>query len=182
VKSLRKHLIGVVLVLGSGTLLAQTPDQPGPADKTAPSTATLQIPADQMIKELPALVETSQTDAQIVLVLQIKARKEKDVIKLNCINDKLLQIRALRNALERSRSSFEGASGRLDEQQEAFTSISSHVSEIRVLREQAQVCAGEGELRTDSVGDWQGPDLPDDPGKDLFPDGVEQPGYASPYN
>jgi hypothetical protein len=135
-----------------------------------------------MVREMPGLVESSLTDAQIVLVLQVKARKEKDVIKLNCINDKLLQIRALRNAIDRSRSSFEGASGRLVEQQEAFTDISGHVSDIRVLREQAQVCAGEGELRTDSVGDWQGPDLPDDPSKDLFPDGVEQPGYASPYN
>jgi hypothetical protein len=177
VKSLRKQIIACALVIGSGTLLAQPTESP--SDR--PTAAAIQLSEEDMIRDLPGMISRVDEDVQIVQGLQIRARREKDVIKLNCINDKLLQIRALRNALDKDRAAFEGAAV-LDEQRDLFTAISGHASEIRALREQAQVCAGEAELQTDSRADWQGPDIPDDPSVDLFPDGIEQPGYASPFN
>jgi hypothetical protein len=183
VKSLRKQIIGLALILGSSTLLAQPTPDPAPVEKKSPAGASiLRLSVEEMNGRLPALIIKADEDVKIVLVLQLKARKEKDVIKLTCINDKLLQIRALRNTMDREKSAFDGAAASIETQQEVFTDLSTHSADIHVLREQAQVCAGEGELKTDSSGEWTGPDIPDDPGRDIFPDGVEEPGYASPYN
>lgn len=116
-------------------------------------------------------------DTTRVIELQLRARKDKDVVRLTCINDKLLQIKALRNIFETLRGTFE-TSG----QREDYDQIITTTTSVRQLREQAQLCAGEAQFISDTKSGFTAPPIPDDPNQDLFPQGPEQPGYASPYN
>jgi hypothetical protein len=184
VKSLRKKGFGAaVLVIATGTLLAQ----PAPAPQSPEGTEAAEDPRiarmtpAEMQQELPKLLAQSDKDHKIVLVLQVKARKDKDIVKLTCINDKLIQIKALLNIIDSAKSAFAGATEPA-EQTSRYADVSTNVVGVRILREQAQVCAGEIEFRSDTRSDWSGPDIPDDPSKDLFEGGIEPPGYASPFN
>lgn len=156
----------VVLMLAGGTLLAQpsTPTPPG-----APE------PVD--VANVKLVAREVQKDTQTVIMLQRQARKDKDVVRLTCINDKLLQIKALRNVFDQIRAAVEA-----QEKSEDYGQLLSTASNVRQLREQAQVCAGEAQYVSDMQTGYTSPDIPDDPSKDLFPNGPEQPGYASPYN
>jgi hypothetical protein len=205
VKLLRNNAVFVVLVLAAAPLYGQpspTPDTPPdttgdgttgdgtttPTDGTDPNaaitgsiTVTLSIP--EMTSRIGELDAQTEEDARHVLRLQIQARKEKDVIKLNCINDKLLQIKALRNIIEGAKTDFEIAvSGNsADEQQYQFTRITLSSENVRQLREEANACAGEiPDHIGETIVEWEGPDLPDEP--DGVEGELEPPGYASPFN
>lgn len=155
-------------MLAGGTLLAQ-PNNPSPqAAQDDPS--EMRVGVQNADKEI-------QKDTRTVIALQLQARKDKDVVRLTCINDKLLQIKALRNIFDQQRTSFEAA-----EKPEEYGQIVGSAASVRQLREQAQVCAGETQFVSDMQTGYTSPDIPDDPSKDLFPSGPEQPGYASPYN
>lgn len=179
VKSFMKKSIVIMATFVTGTLLAQpapNPPAPTPASDDAQPEGP-QLTTEQMTIRANELARESENDHRLVVGLQIKARREKDVIKLTCINEKLLQIKALRNMIESVLGVFITAPAR-----DSFDQLSSHASEVRVLREAAQACAGEIELFTDSANNYTAPDIPDDPTDPLFPGGVEPPGYASPYN
>ncbi|MGE0550279.1 MAG: hypothetical protein AB7R00_24655 [Kofleriaceae bacterium] len=174
----------MIFTLATGTLLAQpAPSTPPPADSSdAGSDPAVTLTVAEMTEQAGSLVEQAARDNDTVVALQLKARKEKDVIKLNCINDKLLQIKAHANMLERAKSAFDGLSTNEAEQRVQFGEVQTNAGAIRILREQALICAGELDLKSDTQSSWSGPDIPDDPSKELFPDEIEQPGYASPFS
>jgi hypothetical protein len=187
-KSLRNNAVLLILVIAS-PLLAQ----PAPTDPAAPdpapvgdavieATLKVKLTVPEMQAKIAELDKKSEEDQRHVVRLQIVARKDKDVIRLNCINDKLLQIKALRNLIEAAKDDFEGAvaSASADEQQHQFTKVTISSENVRV---EANACAGEiVSYVGKTIVDWTGPDIPDDPSDDLFADGIEPPGYASPYN
>jgi hypothetical protein len=181
VKSLAKKSVGTVVLLITTTLLAQpAPQSPVPTAVPADVSGANQMTPAEMVPRVQTVVAESLENHRRVTLLQIQARKQKDVIKLNCIHEKLLQIKALRNILDSLTGEFESASD--TGKYTSYDRIIDNTNQIRKLREEAQLCAGEIELYTESKGDFSGPDIPDDPGKDLFPGDVEPPGYASPYN
>ncbi len=103
------------------------------------------------------------------------------MIRLTCINDKLIQAKALRNVFDDARAGYEAASSDADKAAKSDNAKEAWQG-IKSLREQAQACAGEVQFESDSKSGWNGPDVPDDPNQDLFPDDLEPPGYASPYD
>jgi hypothetical protein len=171
-KSMIKRMGGLVLLLTAGTLFAQ------PA--TAPTPVPTQTVEDMTV-QLKAFTKEIAEAYQLVQQLQLQARKDKDVIRLNCINDKLIQMKAVRNIFDEAKDRFESAQSgteqtiRFDETRDSWT-------KIRVLREQAQLCVGEVQFQSESKGGWDAPDVPDDPSKNPFPETPEDPGYASPFN
>jgi hypothetical protein len=200
VKSLRKNVVLLVLLVGTSVVAQPSPSPDTPPDTTGDGAGTdgagtdagaaisgqvtVKLSSAEMTAQITTLDAQTEDDARHVVRLQIQARKEKDVIKLNCINDKLLQIKALRNIIEGAKTDFEisTSSNNADEQHYQFTRITLSAENIRALREEANACAGEipdviGETK---VG-WDGPDLPDDP-TDPFGTDIEVPVYASPYN
>lgn len=167
-RSFINRAVVVALMLAGGTLLAQ-PNNPSP-QVTPDDPSEMRVGVQNADKEI-------QKDTRTVITLQLQARKDKDVVRLTCINDKLLQIKALRNIFDQQRTSFEAA-----EKQSEYGAIVSTASGVRQLREQAQICAGEAQFVSDTQTGYTSPDVPDDPSKDLFPNGPENPGYASPFN
>lgn len=127
------------------------------------------------------LQEQARNDARHVQHLQQIARREKDVIKLNCVNDKLVQIKPHLNLGDAATSELMGAT--------EYTKVAAYqnavlaAENVRRLREEADQCIGEPvTVGSESSNSWTGPHAPDDPTRGWPGGGLEPPVYASPYN
>lgn len=151
----------------------------GSAMTTGATTMTLSL-ADLQTR-VHQLHEQTRADARHIQHLQQIARKEKDIIKLNCVNDKLVQVKPQMNIADAGESELEGA--RDAERMAIFDTISQAVENVRRLREEADQCIGEPiQTGGESSNSFTGPQAPDDPTKGFGGTEIEPPGYASPYN
>ncbi|HWU90262.1 MAG TPA: hypothetical protein VN253_23520 [Kofleriaceae bacterium] len=143
------------------------------------------LSVEDMQVQLAAASGKTKADARHVMHLRELARKQKDVIKLTCVNDKLIQLKAQQNIfgaleLQLQAALADGQGDRFG----LFTQVTIGAESIRKLREEADACLGEGDLSpSESDVDVASPDIIDDPTKagDVFQPGVEPPGYASPF-
>lgn len=182
----------LALAIGTGTLSAQPADDAGDTKDAAAkeSEATkrkisTQLSVEDMQVQLTSTAEKVKNEARHVMHLRELARKQKDVIKLTCVNDKLIQLKAQQNIFGAVQVQLQAAltDGQGD-RVELFTQVTVGAENVRKLREEADACLGEGDLSpSESAVDVTSPDIPDDPTKsgDIFDPGVEPPGYASPY-
>jgi len=166
---------------------APSSNQPSEAtpDVSVPMEKESQISPSEMERTAREAAEKADQDGKRVEELKVEARKQKDVIKLNCINDKLLQIKQLLNILEdgMSKLSLAIAEGDDGERYHRYTVIKISGEKITGLRDEAEACVGEeiSYLGPLSV-DVDQPDVPDDPtDDDPWGDPVDPPGYASPF-
>lgn len=186
----------LTLALASGSLLAQPADplakEKDSADKDGKDKKDKKkekpassLSVEEMQTQLASASSKIKLDVRHVMHLRELARKQKDVIKLTCVNDKLIQLKAQQNiygAVEVQLQAVltEGQGDRF----ELFTQVSVGADNIRKLREEADACLGEGDLAPSETDvDVSSPDIVDDPTKagDIFQPGVEPPGYASPF-
>jgi hypothetical protein len=145
------------------------------------SAAAVALPAIEIQTRVQAFREQTRADARHIQHLQNIARKEKDVIKLNCVNDKLVQVKPELNIIDNGVSELESATDA--NRMTVFEGIAAAAENIRHLREEADQCIGEPvQTGGDSSNSFTGPDMPDDPTKGFSGPELEPPGYASPYN
>jgi hypothetical protein len=177
----------VAAAIASSATWAQSPI-PG-ADPSAKLAKPVKLTLPEMIARAGTIQLQIKGDMRHVLHLQAKARQEKDVIKLNCINDKLVQLKAQVNIFDAANASFSGgveSASTLEEKQTLFAEVTSAGEAIKSLRVEADVCVGEPELfKQESSSEVKRPDIIDDPGAtDPFHPGgpFEAPAYASPFN
>jgi hypothetical protein len=160
-----------------GSTPGVTTNQTDPATASAASALS---PADLQAR-VHLLHDQTRTDARHVQYLQQIARKEKDVIKLNCVNDKLVQVKPQLNIFDAGESELEGS--RDADRMTIFDGISQAVENIRRLREEADQCIGEPlQAGGESSNGFTGPQAPDDPTKGFGGGEIEPPVYASPFN
>jgi hypothetical protein len=134
-----------------------------------------------MQARVAVLHEQVRADLRRIQHLQALARKEKDVIKLNCVNDKLVQVKPYMNMADAGEAELPSASE--SSRASVFEGIQQAVENVRLLREEADQCIGEPvQTGGDSSNSFTGPDAPDDPTKGFNGPPIEAPGYASPYN
>jgi hypothetical protein len=172
----------VLLLLVAGQLYAQ-PVAPEPA---APATAPTAVTT---ATEIRAQVEKAdiqvKADQQTVLYLQAVARKEKDVIKLSCVNDKMVLLKAQANLFDQSRAELTAVM-ETDARDGVFRSVVDTAERIRKIREEAEGCIGQPELGNEFASDFTAPAIPDDPTTGVPFDNndsvIEPPAYASPFN
>jgi hypothetical protein len=185
VKPLRKKLsLFGVLVLATNTLAQPAPAPTPPSTDPAPAVGTPdpqrpQLSVVEMTAQVDVLIKQARDDQKAVEGYQAKANKEKDVVKRNCVNDKALVIKAQLNVIDKNKTDFDATAD--VEKVKPFGLISDAANDVRINREQAALCAGVTDFMDGPDGSYTGPDIPDDPNQDLFPGGVEDPGYASPY-
>jgi hypothetical protein len=151
-----------------------------PKDSAAVGAASALSPADLQAR-VHLLHDQTRADARHVQYLQQIARKEKDVIKLNCVNDKLVQIKPQMNLGDAAESQMDGANdaARIT----AFETMAQSAENVRRLREEADQCIGEPITQgSESSNSFTGPKAPDDPTKGFGNNPIEPPGYASPFN
>ena len=153
---------------------------PNPAAAPEPGAASSMSPADLQAR-VHLLHDQIRADARHVQYLQQIARKEKDVIKLNCVNDKLVQIKPQMNLGDAAESQLDGSNdaARIS----AFDTVAASADSVRRLREEADQCIGEPIIQgSESSNSFTGPQAPDDPTKGFGGNPIEPPGYASPFN
>ena len=134
-----------------------------------------------MQARVAVLHEQVRADLRRIQHLQALARKEKDVIKLNCVNDKLVQVKPYMNMADAGEAELSSAGESI--RMSVFEGIQQAVENVRLLREEADQCIGEPvQTGGDSSNSFTGPNAPDDPTKGFSGPPIEAPGYASPYN
>jgi hypothetical protein len=174
-------------VIASSATYAQSPI-PGADTSSKPAkTVNVKLSLPEMVARAATVEVQIKGDMRHVLHLQAKARQEKDVIKLNCINDKLVQLKAHVNIFDSAhgllKASLE-AEGSADDKQATFGEVTSTGEQVKILRAEADICVGEPELyRQETNSEVNRPQILDDPaGKDPFGGSpFEAPGYASPF-
>src|SRR5262245_42944021 len=121
-----------------------------------------------------------------IQVLQEQAKREKDIIRLNCVTDKVVQVRVNISIAEQSMAALQEAVTRADEGERIheFTRLTIVNQQVLVLGAEAENCIGEdlsfvGATRVDVDVDPNiptfDPTQPPAPGID-----IERPGEASP--
>jgi hypothetical protein len=122
-----------------------------------------------------------------VQTLQGKAQKDKDMVKLNCVNDKLTQLKGHMTVTDQSMASLTADIARGDDtaRQHEFTRITILYQKVATLGTEAEQCIGEdvsyvGATRVDVEIDPSIP--PYDPTQpDLPVPVVQRPPEASPF-
>ncbi len=157
------------LSIGSGLSLAQQPDtppgdpagQPGagtpaagdgakqvgdtPDDQAQPMTKRAEIPASEMSANADGYLVKMREILRRVVQLQGIVRKQKDVIKLNCVNNKLLQIKQLLNIGESNKTNLDEAIARDDEsgRYDFYSNITIANDQVQALGAEAEQCVGQ---------------------------------------
>ena len=184
-------------VLLTTTFVASTVFAQGPAPAPiAPPSAG--APADVSVKQRPTLtpeemVNQSREYAKSmnevlkrIQTLQDQAKREKDIIRLNCVTDKVVQVRVNISIAEQSIAALQEAVTRADEGERTheFTRLTIVNQKVQVLGAEAENCIGEdlsfvGATRVDVEIDpnipTYDPTQPPAPGID-----IDRPGEASP--
>lgn len=182
-------LLAVIAAIGAGGSLLHAQeggDDAAPADALVPMEKQAQLTPAEMREGVKKMRESATLSLQKVEALKAEALKQKDVIKLNCINDKLVQLKELLEIAETSSIELEAAIAEGDdaERYHRYSIITISGEKIDGLEDEAQACVGE---EIDYLGpldiDVDAPGIPDDPTVDDPFDGdtIEPPGYASPF-
>ena len=191
--SRRVGLIWLSLLIGP-VALAQ-PESPG-RQKPAPGTLPPAM-VDISVPQRPTLSGQDmikqgrlyRADMDKIIVEQQamveQARKQKDVIRLNCVMDKLVQVKVNMNIADQALQKLQEAVARRDEgaSLHEYTRITIVNQKVQVLQNEGQTCVG---AELNYIGatrvEVEAPELPEgvtDPS--LEPPPLERPPYASPY-
>lgn len=193
-------LTAVVAIISAAGLLSAQPDSEnagdkadGAADSTVPMEKQAKLSPKKMRDTSEELIGAMKQMLERVIAVQQVARKQKDVIRLNCVNDRLLQVKKLLNIAESSRNDLVEAIAADNERERyhQFSKVRISHERVSVLRDEAEACVGEELVFIGPTEvEVEKPEHPDDPTRNdpfvltsegVYDDGIERPGYASPY-
>ena len=160
------------------------PSAGGPADVSVKQRPTLT--PEEMVNQSRDYAKSMNEVLKRIQVLQDQAKREKDIIRLNCVTDKVVQVRVNISIAEQSIASLQEAVTRNDEGERVheFTRLTIVNQKVQVLGAEAENCIGEdlsfvGATKVDVEIDpnipQYDPTQPPTPGID-----IERPGEASP--
>jgi len=184
---LLSSLIGPVALAQPGSPGAQgpAPGNPPPAavDISVPQRSSLSGP--DMLKqgsEYRANMDKVLADLQ---AMAEQARKQKDVIRLNCVMDKIVQVKVNMNIADEAMRKLQESAARQDEgaNLHEYTRLTIVNQKVQVLQNEGQTCVG---VELNYIGatrvEVDAPELP--PGAtepNLQPPPLERPPYASNF-
>lgn len=183
--------LSLLVLICSAVAFAQTPEAPAPAP-AAPRNATeavdsaANVPdAEKVRRSAEALVRMRDVLKDVLGKLE-EARNTKDVVKLNCVNEKLTQIKGLLRISEQADVAMQEAIAKGEKQaaNHEYTKVMIARQKVDQLRAEAEECIGQLAFRTDEnmVVEVEEPEgLPSDPtNPDPLPPLTTQPPPASP--
>jgi hypothetical protein len=162
--------------LGIGTLFAQPASNPPDLDPA-------QAEGERLVNDMAGI----HTE---MLRLQAAAHEAKDVVKLNCVNEKLIAVKALINIGEDQRDELAGATSSGDQSaQSILVRLQGTHGEVVAERDAARACVHENVgTMGQAVVTVQRPVVPDDPTDDRGPFNpttasfdIERPAFATPW-
>ena len=184
-------------LLGTGYLAAQPGDgkpAPKPAedlpDVTVAGETSAKLSPREMLEEADELTDEMEGYHKRVLELQKSARQAKDVIKLNCVNEKLLAVKQLMNIADSAETDLTEAIAGDDRDAEVaeYGQVVLAHERATTMRDEAEGCIGEEIIFVGPTAvTVEGPDIPDaptddpeDPFSSVDVD-FERSAYASPW-
>lgn len=125
---------------GAGVAPSMTP--PAAVDISVPHKSSLS--ATDMLKqgrEYRGAMDKVVVDLQAMVE---QARKQKDVIRLNCVMDKLMQVKVNMNMADEALQKLQEAAGRQDDaaSHHEYTRITIVNQKVQVLQNEGQTCVG----------------------------------------
>jgi len=187
-KSFRKFVIGALLVGATGTILYAAPGDSTDDDGgtvTAPAGKQANLSPEEMRIAGQEMSKSIHSMLRHVTQLREKAIKEKDIIKLNCINDKLMPMKAQVNLADAKSRQLDDAVQSDDEagRYNAYSDLTTSHEKVRNLRDEADACVGEPLTFTgETQVDWTGPENPLEPTENPWDPGLEPPSYRTPWS
>jgi len=147
------------MFLGS-TVFAQgsaPPATPAPIAPPSAGESPAGAPVDISVKQRPTLTAEEMGNQakeyfksmgdvlKRIQTLQDQSKREKDIIRLNCVTDKLVQVRVNMNIAEQSMASLQEAMTHADEgaRTHEFTRLTIVNQKVLVLGAEAENCIGE---------------------------------------
>ena len=188
------RLIGFATLLTTGVAAAQVAPVTTPVVATPPAAQSdpqRAVGADVVVSDhdKPAAasksIERQKEILKRMLALLEEARNAKDVVKLNCVNEKLTQVKGLVRISEQSEIAMQEAISQKDEEvaNHEFTKISLAGQRSEQLRADTESCVGELAIYSgDTVVVVEGDHGGTDPTKITAPDlNITRPPPASPF-
>lgn len=139
--------ISVALVAGLAN--AQGPAAPAPAAPEA--TDASRVPDPVKVQQSGEAVTRMRAQLKDVLAKLEEARNSKDVVKLNCVNEKLTQIKGLLRISEQSDIQLQEAVARKETgtAEHEYMKVSIARTKVDQLRAETEDCIGQLAFRTD---------------------------------
>jgi len=177
-------IASTVFAQGSAPAPLAPPSAGAPADVSVKQRPTLT--PEEMVNQSRDYAKSMNEVLKRIQVLQDQAKRDKDIIRLNCVTDKVVQVRVNISIAEQSIASLQEAVTRNDEGERVheFTRLTIVNQKVQVLGAEAENCIGEdlsfvGATKVDVEIDpnipQYDPTQPPAPGID-----IERPGEASP--
>jgi hypothetical protein len=137
--------LGLALVLGATTVLAQPAPETGGADAEVGFRKGSQLTSQEQLSQAETYITKMKSLLRSMERLADQARKDKDIIKLNCVNDKIIQAKGNLNLAEQSRDALKVASARGDDgtRNHEFAKLTITYQKVVVLGQEAEACIGE---------------------------------------
>jgi hypothetical protein len=134
----------LALLIGSGALAANDTKSEG-ASADIPFTKQANMTPQETLAQSKEYVSKMQDTLRRITELQEVAKKQKDIIKLNCVNDKLLQTKGHIAVNDQAMSSLNEAIARNDapSRQHEFSRVTILYQKVLVLGTEAENCIGE---------------------------------------
>ncbi|MEM9488609.1 MAG: hypothetical protein AAGC55_05665 [Myxococcota bacterium] len=166
-------------------------DPPAGTDRevTVPMEKYADLPPRAMLEQSESLIGEMKGMLDRVIAIQQVARKQKDVIRLNCVNDRLIQVKKLLNIAESARNNLVEAiaAENKNERFHQFSKVTISHENVSVLRDEAEACVGEELIFLGPTAvEVDRPVIIDDPTKENPFDydpavGMERPAFATPF-
>ncbi len=177
--------IAVVLAM-LGTVTAIHADSGAPAVTPPPDAKSNGLTNAEMQATAARLSSQMKADLEQVTQMKEVARKQKDVIKLNCVNDRLIQIKAQLNIADATNLQLQASLSRnADDRQSLYASLSSTAESVKNLRGESDSCIGAPDLMKQEASGTtvDRPFIPDDPTTTpTLGEEYEPPAYGSPFD
>ena len=177
-------MASTVFAQGSAPTPISPPSAGTPVDLSVKQRPTLT--GDEMITQSKDYFRGMGEVLKRVQTLQDQSKREKDIIRLNCVTDKVVQVRVNLNIAEQSMAGLQESIAKADEGERTheFTRLTIVNQKVLVLGAEAENCIGEdlsfvGATRVDVEVD---PNIPQyDPTQPPGPGiNIDRPGEASP--
>ena len=142
------RLVLAAVLLGAAAAHAQAP-KPPPAPPTLEKAAD--IPDPEKLSRASSSIASMRSALTDVLGRLEEARATKDVVKLNCVNEKLTQVKGLLRISEQSDVALQEAVSKKDSTaaEHEYSKISIAKNKVGQLRTEAEQCIGQLAFRTD---------------------------------
>ncbi|NTX17544.1 hypothetical protein HUA74_37970 [Myxococcus sp. CA051A] len=142
----------VAVIVATGVAVAQGPV---PSPRSPAATTTLEkaseVPDSQKLERSTQALSVMRDVLRQVLGKVEEARRTKDVVKLNCANEKLTQIKGLLRISEQADVSLQESLTRreVSTSEHEYTKVMIARQKVGQLRSEAEECIGQLAFRTD---------------------------------